>query len=95
MSSWRKCWGDFPPSTPDLLSLTSGSGKNNRPELDNRRLTLCHAKVGRGGDKSISVSPGKNVGGTYSPLGFAPMRKNNLRAVFRKVRKRFIKLEKK
>jgi len=58
-----------PPSTPDLLSLTSGSSKNNRPELDNRRLTLCYAKVGRGG-KSLVSPLAKLLEGTCSPPGF-------------------------
>jgi len=33
-------------------------------------LTLCHAKVG--GDKSISVPPGENVGGTCLPVPSVP-----------------------
>jgi len=50
---WWKCWGDvspppYPPPFihPGLLSLTSGGRKNKRAELDDRRLTLCRAKVG-------------------------------------------------
>jgi len=34
--------------TPGLLSLALGGRKNKRTELDVRRLTLCHAKVGGG-----------------------------------------------
>jgi len=39
------------PSTRSLLSLISGARKNKRTELDDRKLTLWHEKVG--GDKSI------------------------------------------
>jgi len=39
-------WEFIPSSTPGLLSLTSGGKKNKRTELDDRRLTLCHAKLG-------------------------------------------------
>jgi len=35
-------------------------------ELDDRRLNLCHS-CQSWGNKSISVSPGKKVGGTGSP----------------------------
>jgi len=45
--------GLFPSSIPGLLSLTSGGRKNKRTELDDRRLTLCYAKVG---GQSISDS---------------------------------------
>jgi len=34
------------PSTRRLLLLTLGDRKNKRTELNDRRLTLCHAKVG-------------------------------------------------
>jgi len=43
----------IPPSITGMLSLTLGDRKDKRTELDGRRLTLCHAKVGE--DKSISV----------------------------------------
>jgi len=49
-NNWRnasKLFGELnPSSTPGLLSLTSGCRKNKRAELDDRRLTLCHEKVG-------------------------------------------------
>jgi len=57
---WRnatKLFGDlFPSSTPGFLSLTSAGRKNKRTELDDRRLTLCHAifLFWEGGVKSIT-----------------------------------------
>jgi len=40
------CWqGHVPLSTVGLLSLTLGGRKNKRIVIDDRRLTLCHAKA--------------------------------------------------
>jgi len=53
------------------LSLTSGCRKNKITELvDDRRLTLCHEKVG--GTKALMPPPGKKCwGGCFlSFLGF-------------------------
>jgi len=59
---WQKFWEDVSlPSTSGLLSLTSGSRKNKRTELDDRRLTLCHAKVG--GTKALVSPLAKMLGG--------------------------------
>jgi len=61
-----------PSSTPSLLSLTSSSRKKNkRTELDDRRLILCHAKVG---GQALVSTPGEIVGPPPPPPpGFAPM----------------------
>jgi len=64
--------GRVPPSTPGLLSLTSGSIKNKRTEFDNRRLTLCLTNVGGGGTKALASPLAKKLGGRI-PLGFTPM----------------------
>jgi len=53
-----------------LLPLTSGDRKSKLTELDERRLTLCHAKVG--GTKALVSLLAKSVGGRVFP-GFAPM----------------------
>jgi len=71
VSAWRKSkmLGNVSPVHPRFvitLSLTSRGRKNKTTELDDKRLTLCRAKVA--GDKSISVPPDENVEGTY-PLG--------------------------
>jgi len=41
--------------SPGLLSPTSSSRKNKRTELDDRRLTFCHAKVE--GTKALVFPP--------------------------------------
>jgi len=57
--------GLSPSSTPGLLSLTSG-GRKNKTELDDRRLTLCHAKVGE--DKSINQQNLQIIGDANSSV---------------------------
>jgi len=67
---WQKCWETRPPSaTSGLLSLTSGSRKNKRTELNDIRLTLRHAKVG--GTKALASTLAKKLGRVS--LGFTPM----------------------
>jgi len=59
-----------PLSTADLLSLTSGGRKNKRTELDDKRLTLCHAKFG--GIKALAVPHAKMLRGTCPPRIMLP-----------------------
>jgi len=63
-------WGFIPPSIPGLLLLTSDGKKYKRIELDDRRLTLCHAKIG--GDKALVISD-ENVGGLSPPHSSIPV----------------------
>jgi len=59
--------GVYSPQTiSGLLLLTSGSRKNKRTELEDKRLTLCQAKVGEG-DKSISATLVKMFGRRVPP----------------------------
>jgi len=50
---------------PGLLSLTSGGRKNKRTELGDRRLALCHEKVG--GTKALASPLAKMLGGRVPP----------------------------
>jgi len=46
-------WEFFLPIPSGLLSLNSGSRKDERTELDYKKLTLCHAKVGAEETKAL------------------------------------------
>jgi len=61
----------YPPIHTGLLSPTYGGRKKKVDELDDRRQTLCHAKIG--GTKALVSPPGEKMRVLPVPPGFAPM----------------------